>query len=615
MELKLCLTDHSVLQRNKNNVSEHRFSGSCSSQGTVWLTAEDAQGVIKGFEKLEAGSADGKKFQGVIAGLPVGGPYKLKISIGSGREKLLLKDIFVGDLWLLAGQSNMADSGLLPSQAEVCSRVKGFYMDNHWDTARDPLHDIMHAAAPVHGGRPSNPKAVRYRGAGPGVPFGIEMEKLTGVPQGLIACAHGGTSMSQWDPAKKKLKGRSLYGALYERLQMLGGKVRGVVWYQGCNETGSDENVERYEKALCRLFAAFRRDCRDPELPIVFGQLAACIKQPHIAYTDQRWLKVRDAQYRVGQTLRNTVCVPTIDLEMDDPLHMSAQGVKQLGERFARAAFGLMNPGAVPPEIAFASARCTMEKDTHCAKVHVKFKNVQGKLTAPGLASGFSVVDKNGQLVGEAINVRLDGDTAVVQTAQPYLLFAENYCIAYGGMLQPHANITDEAGRSLPCFMHELPRSRCRISSTLDNALVSQAIYGADDYLSLALPGDLIALDFKPAAFSGFFLPCPREAGELNTEPKQYCYKFAVNASEDMQVDMLFGADASFVIYQGNKELFRQCSTNPVIQDEYAIPLKLKRGTHEFYCVFSSNSGNGWGICCRFMNKQGKSVPEFIKLH
>ena len=138
---------------------------------------------------------------------------------------------------------------------------------------------------------------------------------------------------------------------------------------------------------------------------------------------------------------------------------------------------------------------------------------------------------------------------------------------------------------------------------------------GADDYLSLALPGDLIALDFKPAAFSGFFLPCPREAGELNTEPKQYCYKFAVNASEDMQVDMLFGADASFVIYQGNKELFRQCSTNPVIQDEYAIPLKLKRGTHEFYCVFSSNSGNGWGICCRFMNKQGKSVPEFIKLH
>ena len=40
-----------------------------------------------------------------------------------------------------------------------------------------------------------------------------EMLRRTGVPQGLIACAHGGTSMAQWSPKLKRLGGDSLYGA------------------------------------------------------------------------------------------------------------------------------------------------------------------------------------------------------------------------------------------------------------------------------------------------------------------------------------------------------------------------------------------------------------------
>ena len=39
--------------------------------------------------------------EGVISGIPVGGPYSLEIN------GALYTDIYVGDLWVLAGQSNM----------------------------------------------------------------------------------------------------------------------------------------------------------------------------------------------------------------------------------------------------------------------------------------------------------------------------------------------------------------------------------------------------------------------------------------------------------------------------------------------------------------------------
>jgi hypothetical protein len=156
--------------------------------------------IFNRLENVEIGSAANGKFSGRIAGLPAGGPYTVELSIGKGGEKKCYKDILVGDLWLLAGQSNMADSGFMPSCSEVDPMVHAFYMTDNWGVAEDPLHDTAHAVAPVHGGNPANPYGKRLRGTGPGLPFGLAMYKKSGVPQGLIALAHGGTSLAQWDP-------------------------------------------------------------------------------------------------------------------------------------------------------------------------------------------------------------------------------------------------------------------------------------------------------------------------------------------------------------------------------------------------------------------------------
>ena len=84
-------------------------------------------------------------------------------------------------------------------------------------------------------------------GAGPGVAFGQKLYELTGVPQGLLACAHGGTSMSQWSPKNKDLSGDSLYGAMLRRVKKNGSAVKGMFWYQGCSDTDEMSSLLYYE--------------------------------------------------------------------------------------------------------------------------------------------------------------------------------------------------------------------------------------------------------------------------------------------------------------------------------------------------------------------------------
>ena len=44
---------------------------------------------------------------GLLTGIPVGGPYTVRIN------DAFYNDIYVGDLWILAGQSNMEGNGIL----------------------------------------------------------------------------------------------------------------------------------------------------------------------------------------------------------------------------------------------------------------------------------------------------------------------------------------------------------------------------------------------------------------------------------------------------------------------------------------------------------------------
>jgi hypothetical protein len=163
-----------------------------------------------------------------------------------------------------------------------------------WEPAAEPLHRLWESFTPVHQElmRPGLPAAdqglsdaelarraarERVTGAGLGLAFGIAMAQSSGRRIGLVAAAHGGTSLEQWSPALKDRGGHSLYGAMLERIARAGGRLRGVLWYQGESDAHDVEAGRSYAERFDRWIAALRSDTGRPDLPVIAVQIGRVI--------------------------------------------------------------------------------------------------------------------------------------------------------------------------------------------------------------------------------------------------------------------------------------------------------------------------------------------------
>jgi sialate O-acetylesterase len=416
-----------------------------------------------------------------LVGVPVGGPYRIFCQVKAGEkvEAVSVANVFVGDLWVLSGQSNMEGVGDLVDVTPPSPRVMLLGMDGHWGIAEEPLHWLIDSPDPVHSGNPADRAGRsaqahknRFKGAGLGLPFGVRVAESTGVPVGLVACAHGGTSMEQWNPSKKEQGGNSLYGSMIRQVKEAGGKVKGVLWYQGESDAlGPGEAWKEYPRVFADFIGAVRSDFGQPELPFYFVQIGRFI----VGADPKGWNAVQDAQRTLPERLPNTGVVSVIDLELDDLIHVGTQGLKRAGLRLARLVlrdqYGQI--GATTPTLD------RVTRGPHNTLV-VKFKGVNMTATAPhGLApgqmmgmsgtavsttegsnsglkperhiAGFSIRKADGTfipLIFEAA-VGKARDTVVLKLSGPVPAGASLW---YGYGLDPQCNLTDGLDMGVPVF-------------------------------------------------------------------------------------------------------------------------------------------------------------------
>ena len=203
------------------------------------------------------------------------------------------------------------------------------------------MHWLVDSPDPVHSGDPKTRAArsaqthkTRTKGAGLGLPFAVTMVESTGVPIGLVACAHGGTSMEQWNPAKKEQGGKSLYGSMLRQVKLAGGKVKGVLWYQGESDALGGAAWKAYPQVFSDFIAAVRSDFGQPELPFYYVQIGRFVTAP----IPRAGTPSRTPSARCPDRVPNTAVVSVIDLELDDGIHVGTQGLKRAGQRLARIA-------------------------------------------------------------------------------------------------------------------------------------------------------------------------------------------------------------------------------------------------------------------------------------
>ena len=410
-----------VLQRDDNNVCRCYFQA--ESVGTLRVDMGQVTNLSNN--------------QYVLTGIPVGGPYD--IILLDEESEVQLHDIYVGDVWILAGQSNMEGAGKMrQSQYELeqnpISTIRAYYMNEKWGIAKPQLHQLWESIdscirEPFVEYRLNSPWKTAHPdkqvdGVGPGMYFAMEMQRRNnGVPQGVIPCGVGGSNLDQWKPNTTD----NLYAAMKRRFHECGANVRGVFWYQGESQAHMS-GVVNFVSDMQNLVESIRKDFRNVELPFVQVQIN-CYRGGN-QDGDICWTKIRELQRTLDEHIEHLTTVYSVDCGLDDLIHLSSQSQEKIGARAAEA-------------MHYAPFR---------ANIKIHYSNIVGGLTSQGVPFGFSILEKeDGEPIREIARIDLEGDSLrLVVELDPAKM--EDYYVCYGYGNTYYCNITDEAGRSIPAM-------------------------------------------------------------------------------------------------------------------------------------------------------------------
>lgn len=435
-----------VLQRDENNF--------CS----VMLTA--AFNGIPSCSLGELKTTDREHWR--LTGIPVGGPYTL--TIRDAVDCVTFHTIYVGDLWLLAGQSNMEGAGrMTPEDARYAADplpfLRAFYMDDTWNPAKPVLHQLYLSADSPHRDTwnrnmenlqergVTNPVYPYRGGVGPGLYFAQEMFRLTdGVPQGLIPTAVGGAPISMWLPTSDGTQ--NYYTAACRRIEETGSHIRGVFWAQGegnSNAADYPAQIEQIRNDLCERLSV-------KKIPFVQLQSFKCTLS-FTAENDLTWSRFREMQRNMPMQASGLATVATNDLELDDCVHLSSDSQKIAGVRGARAMDHLLvGRGLSEPRLDRVYAVEDGDVPALFSEVHIRYAHIAGDLQAKGVPFGFMLQKKDTQSAPSIQmfrKIELHQNEVVLKLEIPLPQLAE-YVLWYGYGNAFYCNITDQGGRAIP---------------------------------------------------------------------------------------------------------------------------------------------------------------------
>ncbi|OIT28683.1 PREDICTED: probable carbohydrate esterase At4g34215 [Nicotiana attenuata] len=217
-------------------------------------------------------------------------PYLLLVLLAHARwvsTADLANCSLVKNIFILAGQSNISGrggvinhsnrpgvanetwDGVIPRECEANPSILRLSGGLTWVEAQEPLHkdiDVNNTC-----------------GIGPGMPFAntvLKRDPSVGVI-GLVPCAVGGTSITEWAP------GGFLYKQMIRRTKAAtrcGGRVRALLWYQGESDTKTLEDAKMYKRRLESFFKHVRHDLQLPTLPVIqvtHGKIYYCLLRIH----------------------------------------------------------------------------------------------------------------------------------------------------------------------------------------------------------------------------------------------------------------------------------------------------------------------------------------------
>jgi hypothetical protein len=378
--------------------------GSAGGAVEVRLVWEGTGAPVAGLDWRRAETDSAGRWSGELPSIPAGGPYRLETRFNPKGNKLgewslrgdMRHFIGVGDIWVIAGQSNA--SGYGRSAYDDAPEI-GLHMMRHdgsWSLASHPLNDATGTIFPAS-------RETYNTGHSPFLHFARALKRGTGHPIALLPAALGGSPLESWHPRT---------GPLFANLKVMadkaGGRIKGMVWYQG--ETDAEPGkAEDYLERFLASVEGWREALGQADLPILTVQLAR-YRSEKPGEEDEEWALVREAQRQAALRDPRITVTPALDLPLDDTIHIGTAGNPTLAARLARCAFGLAYGSGKPGSGAAGHEgewrapdliECALEA---AQVVRLRFAHVAGRLESHDpKAMPFRVEDADGALPIEKV--------------------------------------------------------------------------------------------------------------------------------------------------------------------------------------------------------------------
>lgn len=163
----------------------------------------------------------------------------------------------VGDIFVIAGQSNASGRGSQPTTAShPFLQATMFGNDDHWKPLTDPVDSPVGQVDRV---------SIDPDAAGSVWPLvATDLMAADDVPVAFVPCAKGTTSILKWQDDPAAVPRDTLYGSMIRRVHAVGGRVRAVVFWQGEADARAGMSKDDYLTGLRHFAATVARDCRAP---------------------------------------------------------------------------------------------------------------------------------------------------------------------------------------------------------------------------------------------------------------------------------------------------------------------------------------------------------------
>ena len=300
--------------------------------------------------------------------VPKGTAMTITVDSLGKESSITLNNLVVGDVWLCAGQSNIA--GKLKGKGTYQGDVADYPGFRHWTPTDEAGWNVC---SPETAGEFK--KTAFY--------FGRDVYKESLIPIGLVTTAVGGSNIESWLNQAPYETGKN-YTKLVDPLVGLG--IRGMVWYQGESNANKGES---YGPLLTSLIKGWREVWGQGDFPVYYVQLPGYGERKNeIGDKHRGWPALRQEQLETLE-LNNTGMAVTIDIG-DKSVHPPNK--VDTGKRLARLAlyhdYGFKNQFPTGP--LYKSHRIDG------AAVHIDFNYAEGLMLAEkeGLSPAKPVEDK-----------------------------------------------------------------------------------------------------------------------------------------------------------------------------------------------------------------------------